>query len=122
MGATYPGTLPTLDFASISVGRSSNTIRSVTDAGPAKVRRRFTNVPRSYTQRVFLDETQRVTWDSFFDATLASGSLPFDIPEPLDGGTVECRFLEEPTWALVVHHSSTTRQLWSADVSFEVLG
>lgn len=122
MGAAYPGTLPALDFSTLSVARSPNTIRSATDRNPGKARRRYTSAPRVYTQTYRLNETQLITFDSFFENTLASGTLPFDHPEPVDGGTVECRFTETPTFRLVGHHSDPGRRYWEGPVSFEVLG
>jgi hypothetical protein len=121
MAAVYPGTLPVLDFATLGARRPSNVIRSETEAKHAKVRRRFSSVGRRYSQVLVVNETQRATFDSFFYATLAGGALTFDHDEPIDGGTVECRFISGPEWQIDAHHSSPTRLIWSTPIEFEVL-
>lgn len=122
MGATYPASLPDLDFASISLSREDNVIRSATNAAAGKTRRRYTNVPRVYTQQAIMSETQLNTFESFYYNTLAGGALPFDHPEPLDGATVECRFTGPPSQRLVAHKGSADAALWELQLTYEVLG
>ncbi|WP_119305216.1 hypothetical protein [Dongia deserti] len=71
------------------------TIRSQTDTGPAKQRRRFTAVPRPFKALTEVDRTQLATLYAFWRDTLAMGSLPFDWVYPPTQATVTFRFISD---------------------------
>lgn len=122
MGAVYPSTLPTLDFASIRYRRVASVIETATEAGIPKRRRRFTAHPRYFEQTMILNEAQLLILETFFFETLGGGVLPFDHEDPLNGGTVECEFqMPEFNFEMIVHSSSPTKALWQGSVSYRVL-
>ena len=75
------------------------TLRSSMDAGPAKLRRRFSAKIVNYKFQLLLDATQKATLDVFHDATLAGGSLPFDWVDHIGGGARSYRFTKPPSYA-----------------------
>lgn len=88
--ATWPASLPqTPQLSGYSETPQSQTLRSSMDAGPAKVRRRFTAASRDIPVQYILSTTQRETFENWFDADIAAGALAFDWPH--DGATVEAR-------------------------------
>ncbi len=90
--------------------------RTKTDAGPGKVRRRFSAAARPLACSVLLDRQQLARFERFHDEEIALGSLPFIMPDPifegaeLDGLLTEgdapllivranlVRFTEAPQW------------------------
>lgn len=62
------------------------------DAGPAKVRRRFTAGVTKYTLSFILTSTQLSDFQNFFLNETFGGSVPFDMPDPIGGATVQMRF------------------------------
>ncbi len=71
-------------------------LRTRMDAGPDKVRRRFTAAPRPVRGTMAMTGAQVATLESFFDTTLQGGALPFDWTHPRTGAAVTCRFIEPP--------------------------
>ena len=71
------------------------------DAGPDKVRRRFTAGVRPLTMMMIVDESQFSTLDDFFVTTLAGGALRFDLTIPSTGLTERLRFVGRPEYVLV---------------------
>jgi len=91
-------------------------IRSQMEAGPAKVRRRFTAGARLIECQVRLTPAQVDLLDTFFDATIAGGALPFDWKHPGDGTAVTFRFVEPPGYTPVARGT-----LWHASLRLEIL-
>jgi hypothetical protein len=52
------------------------------DAGPPKVRRRFTAGVRPINGAMTLDVTQLATFEMFYETTLLGGAVPFDWVRP----------------------------------------
>lgn len=77
--ANWPADLPQ---SPISDGYSStpqdNTIRSSKEAGPQKVRPRFTAVSDTVNMRVVLSTVQTEVLQQFYDEECKFGALPFD--------------------------------------------
>lgn len=73
-------------------------MRSETDTGPAKVRRRFTRAVRRVQVTMALTAAQVETLDTFHTTTLADGSLKFELVHPRTGLTHEFRFVGELSW------------------------
>lgn len=78
------------------------TIKSDMDAGPAKVRRRFTAGVTPVSGFILVTSTQLATFITFYNSTLLGGSLRFTWTEP-PAYTVQCemRFTAVPTWTKV---------------------
>ena len=70
------------------------TIRTDMSTGPAKVRRRFTAAPRRVSARIaYLTAAELATFESFFETTIAMGSLSFTAENPITGTTRTYRFV-----------------------------
>jgi len=78
------------------------TIKSEMDAGPAKVRRRFTAGVSPVSGTMIMAAAQLATFQTFFNTTLLGGSLRFSWTKP-PVHTVACemRFTEVPSWTKV---------------------
>jgi hypothetical protein len=62
---------------------ADQTAETQMDAGPAKIRRRFTTNTTRYQLSVAMDQTQLATFETFYYTTLQGGSLSFDWVEPV---------------------------------------
>ena len=113
--AVWPAGLPQGMFIGLQDARVSSLVRSPTDAGIPKVRRRFTATLRVLSVPIVLTTSERTTFDTFYISTLAEGSLPFDWTDPIDGSTVEYRFREPAEFRTI------STNLWSAVLSLEML-
>lgn len=117
--AAWPGTLPAFSVE-LTDQRADGTIRSSMDAGPMKMRRRFSAVSRIIETAVTLSAAQRATFDTFFATTIEEGALPFDYDDPVDGTSVEMRFLAPPQSTALVSASGSVTQ-WRVRMSLEIL-
>lgn len=118
--AVWPASLPDISLA-LTETRQDATIRSSMDAGPMKMRRRFSAASRYVTGSVIMDNTQRATFDTFFETTIAEGALPFDMDDPRDGTSLEWRFMEPPAFTARKGNGSNVVTLWNVTLSLEVL-
>lgn len=89
-----------------------NVIRTETESGPAKLRRRYTAVVRTIVVRRFiLSEDRYDTLMDFYRNTL-KGTGSFMWNEPLPGyGDVECRFVGKPTAKTVTQEPNVHREV-----------
>lgn len=79
-------------------GPQGGTIRTQMDAGPAKVRRRFTAAPQRFQGATgFLSRGQLAAFETFFIEDLAMGSLPFLARDPISCTVKTFRFLDSYT-------------------------
>lgn len=112
MSANWPDTLPQ---AWLNEGYQETLpdvmIRTQMDAGPAKVRRRFTCQVTPIKARLLLTTTEKGYLETFFNTTTAGGSLSFTFPH--DGADV-LRFTKAPTF-------SKTGLAWAVDFELEKL-
>ena len=80
----WPSTLPQAPLAaSLSMKRQDATVRFQPDVGDPIVRNRYTAKARTYTFNMIFSAAQLATFDTFFDTTLANGSLKFDWLDPV---------------------------------------
>ena len=78
------------------------TIKSNMDAGPAKVRRRFTAGVEPVSGTMIMTAAQLATFETFFNTTLLGGSLRFSWTKPpAHSVACEVRFTEVPSWTKV---------------------
>jgi len=71
------------------------TIRTQMDAGPVKVRRRFTAAPIQVQVRIpHLTKSELATFRTFYRDTIKMGSLSFTGTHPVTGATESFRFVE----------------------------
>lgn len=100
--ATWPATLPQeLLSSGFQQKAQSQVIRSDMDAGPPKVRRRFTAKVITIQGSIEINAAQYETLETFFDTTLNGGATSFDWTHPITGDTVSYRFKEPPTYSAV---------------------
>jgi hypothetical protein len=71
-------------------------IRTQMDAGPPKVRRRYTAGFRPTQGRIECTAAQVATLETFYVTTCAGGSLPFDWVNSRTGGTVSFQWRSSP--------------------------
>jgi len=99
MSIVWPSTLPT----TLQVGSTETPIdrfvENAVDVGSPKRRLRFSGGPMGeIAGTLTLTQDQMNTFDTFFETTLAGGSLPFQWIRPSTGATVYMRFLsKKPT-------------------------
>lgn len=74
-------------------------LRSDNDAGPPKVRQRFTASFDQISGAMHITAAQRVTLTDFYKNTLAGGSKTFLFDDPFDGTEREYRFVNPPEYA-----------------------
>ncbi|MFQ5776362.1 MAG: hypothetical protein ACE5GS_17725 [Kiloniellaceae bacterium] len=89
-------------------------VRTQMDAGPAKVRRRFTAGVRPFEMELDLTLSEVQTLDDFFVTTLAGGALAFDWQHPRTGATLSFRFVAPPSYV-------QNKGAWSVSLRIEAL-
>ena len=90
---TWPSSLP----QDLLVSEFNDTvkdpiIRTSVDAGPDKIRRRFTAVPEYIQGKIILSASQYNTFISFWENDIKHGSLAFTWKHPITGESVDMRF------------------------------
>lgn len=96
----WPASLPQfVDRPGYQGGTGDGRIRSDTDTKIAKLRQRFSAVPRPLQFTVTMTDAQFATFKSFIKNDTAGGTLPFQFPSPEGEGTWICQFGQNmPTW------------------------
>jgi hypothetical protein len=114
---TWPATLPQLLLVEgYADGVADGRIISNTDAGPPKVRRRSSAMPRPVQGRMIMDTDQLADLRDFVDNTLIGGALPFNFPDPVDGSTVIVLFADSlPVW------SAYGADTWNVNLSLWIM-
>ena len=114
---TWPASLPQEPLVAGFTEQAPNTrIRSQMEAGPAKVRRRFTAGTRNFDCHLYLSADQVEALDAFYVSTLAGGALSFGWKHPRTQAAVTYRFVEPPSYKPVKRGSA-----WQASLKLEVL-
>jgi len=110
---TWPSTvLPTTPQMDAYGEMRDTVIISPMDAGPPKVRRRFTAGEEMIRLSYKMTGSQFTIFRTFFTDTLFHGALAYNCSSPITGGTVEMRIATRPTY------SRLASDLWQ--VSFTV--
>jgi len=89
-------------------------IRTPMEAGPTKVRRRFTAGIRPFTMTFLLTKAQVELLDGFYWTTLVGGSLTFDWVHPRTGLSATFAFVEPPVY------TARGPDAWDAVVKVEI--
>ena len=98
MTIVWPAGLPQdLIEQGLSAPMPENTIRKNMEVGLPKLRRRDTSAPWPVTGSVILTYAQYDTFVTFFNTTIAGGSLAFNWKHPLTQVAAECTFKKAPT-------------------------
>jgi hypothetical protein len=119
--AIWPGTLPQYFEVGVQDTRQQGFIRSQTETGPYKQRKRFTATSRFLSGTMLLTGTQRATFETFYKTTLSEGTDEFDFIDPADFSTVSVRFAAVPTLSGVAGGGTAGTAQWRMDMALEVL-
>jgi len=100
----WPATLPTDAQYGWSETPGDSLVRTQTDAGPAKLRRRFTSTPSAFSFQFVMTKAQATRLIQFYenasDAAIAGtngGALSITgLPHPRDNSAATFRFLAPP--------------------------
>lgn len=103
MPAVWPGTLPQVVSWQGYARRVQDTvIRSTMDAGPPKLRARFSaSVDQQDLPVVYFTKAQWVLLETFYKTTLQR-VLPFEWTDPVTGSTVQFRFTKPPAFGAML--------------------
>ena len=94
--ATWPTSLPECPQWQYTETRQDGRIRSDMDAGPAKLRARFTTIVQNFSVNMNLTSAQVDTLISFYDDTLSFGTASFDWLHPRTQDPASFRFVSRP--------------------------
>jgi hypothetical protein len=78
----WPAVLPQALRPNYSGAYGDGRLRSKTDAGGGKQRRRFSNTARPVQAEIWIDAGQKMALDDFLDLDIAGGALPFLMFDP----------------------------------------
>lgn len=116
----WPVSLPQeLRIADHAATFPSGAIRTQMDAGPAKVRKRFTAAPVPHSGSLLVTGTQLQTLWDFFTDSLQMGAEEFEWVDPRTGDAAMVRFTEPPRTAPRAPRGSSN--YWRVDLSIEVM-
>jgi hypothetical protein len=118
--ATWPATLPQNQFRTLTDQRQDGRFRTLMDAGPAKMRRRFSATVRTFVVPIELNGTQRQAFDSFWITDTQGGAISFSWTDPVTDAALNFRFVAPPQWTLDAGGTVAAR-LWRAQLNLEVL-
>lgn len=93
----WPDFMPLSSLDGYELKRASSTGRTPMEAGPARVRRRFTRAPTAVPQRWLLDQKQFGYFEWWFDNSIDEGAAWFSAPQKNGVGlvNVQCRFIDK---------------------------
>ncbi len=138
----WPSSLPSsMNREGFAHQRGDGRLRSQTDVGPGKTRRRFTAVARPLVGTMWMTRVQLQRFDDWWDVDTKGGSLPFMFPAtgkhgfPMrsDDGSLllsgDGRPLLISAWWLVMFStqsdppqaSSLSDELWPVTLNLEIL-
>ena len=97
MAEQWPAALQQyLNQEGFGLKKGKQTIRSETETGPAKVRRRTTKSVDQMTGSIIIEGKDDFdTFENFYDTTLGAGVLPFEFAHPITLVVEEWRFVGE---------------------------
>jgi len=118
---TWPGSLPEYFEVGVQDTRQQGFIRSQTETGPYKQRKRFTATSRFLSGTMLLTGTQRATFDTFYKTTISEGTDAFDFIDPADFSTISARFVSPPSLSAVAGGGTAGTGQWRIEIVLEVL-
>ena len=120
--ATWPTTLPAITFP-VGYAKRETRIRTQMEAGPDKVRTRFSNETIDVaTPDMVLTKAQVDTLETFFVTTLNGGVDTFTWDDPMTGlSTDNFRFVERPRYRALRSATAAADRLWAVSFGLEIL-
>jgi len=95
---TWPSSLPDNPIQDgYEEARKDGRVRTQMDAGPPKVRRRFTAVVTEFPVRFHMRSSEVNTLEDFWETDLEGGTLRFDWTHPRKDTALQFRFVEPYT-------------------------
>lgn len=92
----WPPVLPqVLQLKGLGAKRKNNVIRTEMDAGPAKIRRRYTVTEKVFEGSIIITEFQRKILENWYQNTIGDGTLRFQMKDPQTLLPAEFRFTED---------------------------
>lgn len=117
--AVWPVALPQAPItAKVTGSDEPAVVRTAMDAGPPKVRRRYSAPWESWTVLLRVTRLQLETLNTFFRTTTEAGALPFEWKHFETGNQVDMRFRGPPQKRANAPRNAGKLDLW--DVEFEV--
>lgn len=112
----WPESLPQKPLRGLSETRQKASLRSDMDSGGPKKRRRFTAAIRNVDVPIVFTQSERATFDTFYNDTLAEGVTVFDWAAlqtdiGATSGTLSFGFRNPPRMIKVAGEWSTTLNL-----------
>lgn len=90
---SWPNTLPQFALESgYQEDTQDQTIETQMEAGPAKIRRRFTKEIRTYEIQMMMTQAQAAAFDTFWQTDCLGGSISFDWVNPRTRAATTFRF------------------------------
>lgn len=122
--AAWPGTLPSApDAAGYRYEPVPQSISSPMDTGPPKRRRRFSTAFGMHQMPFTLTDTQRATFETFYNTTMAGGSSTITgFTDPFTGSTSAVFQIAQggdPKWDIVRPHGTQASRLWRVTMIWE---
>lgn len=112
---TWPTALPrVMRIDGLSAKRKSVVIRTKMDAGPEKVRQRYTISTKEFSGSIIVTESQRQILESFYTYQLGNGTRRFVMQDPQTLNPAEFRFLSE-------YQEKAMDGLWEITMNLEEL-
>ncbi len=119
--SNWPVSLPQNQFIGMTEQRQEARLFSKVDAGPPKVRRRFTAVSRYVTVMLILTGDEKITFDAFYETDLLEGILPFDWEDPVSDLTASFHARKgTPSFRLVEGGLSGSTRRWEGSWELEI--
>lgn len=93
---TWPDGLPrVMRLVGLNANKKTAKVRTEMDAGPAKVRQRYTVATKDFTGSIIVTESQRQRLEAWYTTVLGNGTLRFVMKDPQTLEYAEFRFLED---------------------------
>jgi len=121
--ATWDLTLPqAFEHGSFNESSLNGSVRTNMSTGPAKQRRRFTAVPRTWTGTMIMTKIQLVTFRNFYTNTILLGSAVFLFPDQYNLETnINVRFKTDGNAAPYKIKPDGDTLDWAVSMTLEVL-
>jgi len=114
----WPATLPQdFDRQGFVLAEGDGRLKSPTDTGPGKMRRRSTAVADPMQGQMTMRLAQVLTLRGFVANDTAGGSLPFSIPDPFGGDPLLVQFADQG----LPQYQNLSGDLWTATFKLDVL-
>ena len=109
----WPSELPQImRLDGLKAQRKDTVVRTQTDAGPVKQRRRYSVATKVFTGSIIVTEAQRKIFESWYENTLGNGTLRFIMKDSQSLEDKEFRFTQP-------YSEDSNNGLWTIGLSLE---